>query len=137
MIFTETKLRVADNSGGTLVKCIKACGSSKPRFGRFGDVLVVSTRKVKPKHNIKQNKRIVKGGIYKAILIRTKKPTFFYDGSMVKFFENNVVLLRKAMPRTFGGPKLAGNRVFGPVCYNKKLKKKFPRLFSLASSIIR
>ena len=26
MIFTETKIKVADNSGGTLVKCIKVAG---------------------------------------------------------------------------------------------------------------
>lgn len=137
MIFTETKLRVADNCGATLIKCIKTPGSSKPRFGRFGDLVLVSTRIVKPKLNIKQNKRIVKGGVYKAIIIRTKKPVFFYDGSMVKYFVNNAVILRKALPRTFGGPKLAGNRVFGPICYNKKLQKKYPKLYTLASSIIR
>jgi large subunit ribosomal protein L14 len=137
MFFTETKLKVADNSGAVLVKCIKVPGSSKPRSAKFGDVVVVSTRYVKTKHNVKQNKRLVKGAIYKAIIMRTKRPYFFYDNSTVQFFENRVVMLRKAMPRTFGGPKLAGNRVFGPICYNKKLKKKYPKLFALASTVIR
>lgn len=137
MLFNETKIKVADNSGATLVKCIKVPGSSKPRPGKFGDVVIVSARIVKPKLNIKQNRRLTKGSIYKAIIMRTKKPVFFPDGSYVKFFENRVVMLKKAMPRTFGGPKLAGNRVFGPICFNKKLKKKFPKLFSLASIVIR
>ena len=137
MLFNESKVKVADNSGATLVKCVKIPGSSRPRAGKFGDVIVVSARMVKPKLNIKQNRRLIKGAIYKAIIMRTKKPVFFSDGSMVKFFENRVVMLKKALPRTFGGPKLAGNRVFGPVCYNKKLKKKYPKLFSLASAVIR
>lgn len=136
MLFTESKIRVADNSGAKLVKCIKVPGSSKPRAARFADIIIVSTRIVKPKHNIKKTKRLVKGGIYKAIVMRTKKPVFSKDRSLVRFFENHVVMVRKAQPRTFGGPKLAGNRVFGPVCYNKKLKKKFPKLFALASSVL-
>lgn len=137
MWFTETKVSVADNSGAVLVKCLKVPGSSKPRAAKFSDVIIVSARHVKPKHNIKKNRRLAKGEIYKAIVMRTKKPVFFYDQSMVKFFDNKVVMVKKAMPRTFGGPKLAGNRVFGPICYNKKLKKKFPKLFALASSVIR
>lgn len=137
MLFNESKIKVADNSGATLVKCIKVPGSSKPRAGKFGDVIVVSARRVKPKPNVKQNRRLTKGAIYKAIIMRTRKPVRFYDGTSVKFFENRVVILKKAMPRTFGGPKLAGNRVFGPVCYNRKLKKKFPKLFALASLVIR
>jgi large subunit ribosomal protein L14 len=136
MLFTETKLRVADNSGATLVKCIKVPGSSKPRPARFGDVIVVSTRIVKPKHNIKKNKRLVKGAIYKAIVMRTKRVVFSKDASTVKFFENKVVMVKKAQPRTFGGPKLAGNRVFGPICYHRNLKKKFPKLYALASNVL-
>ena len=137
MLFTESKLRVSDNSGAVFVKCIKVPGSSKPRFARFGDQIVVSTRFVKPKHKVKEARRILKGAIYKALVVRTKKPVFMPDGSSIKFFENRVVLVKKAQPRTFGGPKLAGNRVFGPIISNKKFKKKFNKLFSLSSSILK
>jgi large subunit ribosomal protein L14 len=137
MIFTESYIKVADNSGAVYVKCIKVPGSSKPRFARFGDTIVVSTKIVKPKLKLKENRRIVKGGIYKAILIRTKKPVFAIDGSSTRFFENSVALVKKNQPRTFGGPKLAGSRIFGPIIFNRRLKRKFPKLFSLASSVIR
>jgi len=137
MLFTESLIKVADNSGGVYVRCIKVPGSSKPRFARFADEVVVSTRMIKPKHNIKISKQVLKGQIYKAVLIRTKKPVFFSDKGGVRFFDNAVVLIKKTQPRTFGGPKLAGNRVFGPVAQNKRLKKKYPKIFSLASKTIR
>jgi large subunit ribosomal protein L14 len=137
MLFTETKIKVADNSGATLVKCIKVPGSSYPRVAKFGDIILVSARRVKPKHHIKRAKRLVKGELYKAIVMRTKKPVYIKDGSSTRFFENKVVMVKKLPPRTFGGPKLAGNRVFGPVCHHAKLKEKFSRLFSLASLVIR
>jgi len=137
MLFVESSVKVSDNSGGIYVKCIKVSGSSKPRFARFSDELVVSTRVVKPKHKVKLSKQILKGQIHKAILIRTKKPVFFPDKAFVKFFANAVVLVKKSQPRTFGGPKLAGNRVFGPITQNKKLMKKYPKIFSLSSKIIK
>jgi large subunit ribosomal protein L14 len=137
MIFTGSKLTVTDNSGCVLVKCIKASGSSKPRVANSGDVILVSARIVKPKPKLKQIYRLVKGGMYKAILVRTRKPTIFFDGSSIKFFANNVIMVKKSQPRTFGGPKLAGNRVIGPVVYNLKLKRKFPKLFSLAPAVLR
>ena len=135
MLFTESLLTVADNSGGVLVKCIKVPGSSRPRSASIGDIIVVSTRKIKPKPHIKEAKQIKKGKVYKAIVIRTKKPKIFKDGSSIQFSANNVVILRKDSARTFGGPKLAGSRVFGPIAYDLKLKKKFPKLFSLASHV--
>jgi len=131
MLFTESIVKVADNSGGVYVRCIKVPGSSKPRFARFADEFVVSTRVIKPKHHVKLSKQILKGQIHKAVLIRTKKPVFFSDRGGVKFFDNAVVLIKKAQPRTFGGPKLAGNRVFGPVVQNKRLKKNTRKFFLL------
>jgi large subunit ribosomal protein L14 len=135
MLFTGSIVPVSDNSGGVYLNCIKFVGSSKPRFGRIGDVFVSSTRVIKTKHHIKENRRVKKGIIYKAILVRTKKPTFLSDNGYIKFFKNSAVLIKKAQPRTFGGPKLAGNRIFGPLVYNRRLKKKFPKLFALASNV--
>jgi large subunit ribosomal protein L14 len=137
MIFFETKLKSSDNSGCVLVKCIKVTGSSKPRWAVYSDCILVSARIVKPKLKVRKIHKIVKGDLYKAILARTKKPTFLFDNSSIKFFENNVILLRKSQPRTFGGPRLAGNRVFGPVITNLALKKKYPKLFSLSPAVLR
>jgi large subunit ribosomal protein L14 len=136
MIFTESKFNISDNSGALRVKCVKVRGSSKPRHAVFADTVLVSIRHVKFKRKIKENRRILKGGLYNAIIVRTKKPVFFADHSFIKFHENNAVIIKKNQPRTFGGPKLAGNRIFGPIIYNKRLKKKFPKLFSLSHSVL-
>jgi large subunit ribosomal protein L14 len=137
MLFAGSKIKVSDNSGVTLVRCIKVPGSSKPRFARTGDVIVVSARFVKPKHHLKESKRLHKGDVLKAIVTRTIKPVFFADNGFVRFLDNSAVVVKKAQPRTFGGPKLAGNRVFGPIVANKALKKRFPKLFSLSSRVLK
>ena len=44
MIQQESILKVADNSGAKLVKCIKVIGGSKRRYASIGDIIVVSAR---------------------------------------------------------------------------------------------
>src|SRR5271155_2450920 len=101
MLFTESKFNISDNSGALRVKCIKTRGSSKPRPAVFADQVLVSIRHIKFKHKIKENRRILKGGLYNAIIVRTKKPVFFLDHSFVKFHENSAVIVKKNQPRTF------------------------------------
>lgn len=38
MIQVESKLKVADNSGAKLVKCIRVLGGYKKRYTRVGDI---------------------------------------------------------------------------------------------------
>ncbi|HQJ07226.1 MAG TPA: uL14 family ribosomal protein, partial [Spirochaetota bacterium] len=44
MIQMETMLKVADNSGAKMVKCIKVIGGSKRRYASIGDVIVVTVK---------------------------------------------------------------------------------------------
>ena len=44
MIQTETRLKVADNSGAKLLSCIKILGGSKRRYANVGDIIVVSVK---------------------------------------------------------------------------------------------
>lgn len=137
MLFIDSKVKISDNSGAVVVKLVKVYGSSLPRYARFTDIPLVTTRYVKAKHQVKATKKILKGQLHKAIITRTKKPVFFKDSSCIRFFSNAAVMIKKAQPRTFGGPKLAGTRVFGPIIYNEKLKKKFPKLYSLSSAVLK
>ncbi len=67
MIQTETKLKVADNSGAKLLLCIKVLGGSKRRYATVGDVIVVSVKEAMP------NSKVKKGDVMKAVIVRTKK----------------------------------------------------------------
>ena len=44
MIQTESRLKVADNSGAKEVLCIKVLGGSKKRYASIGDTIVVSCK---------------------------------------------------------------------------------------------
>ena len=48
MIQVQTLLKVADNSGGKVVRCLKILKKgTKPRYGKIGDVIVVSVQKIR------------------------------------------------------------------------------------------
>ena len=44
MIQTETRLKVADNSGAREILTIKVLGGSKRKFANIGDVIVASVK---------------------------------------------------------------------------------------------
>ena len=46
MIQTETRLKVADNSGAREILTIKVLGGSKRKFANIGDVIVASVNKL-------------------------------------------------------------------------------------------
>ncbi len=64
MIQQETILKVADNSGAKLLKCIKVLNHSKIRYAYVGDIIVCSVFEAIPNSNIK------KGQIVKAVIVR-------------------------------------------------------------------
>jgi len=71
MIQQQTLLKVADNSGAKIVKCIKVLGGFRRKFAYTGDVVVVSVLKLRNKS--RSISKVKKGEIYKALIIRTKK----------------------------------------------------------------
>lgn len=122
MIQMLTKLDVADNSGAKQVRCVKVLGGSHKNVATIGDIIVVSIRDALPKGKVK------KGDVYKAIIVRTKKEIKRTDGSLIKFYNNSVVLLDKQ-----GEP--IGTRVFGPVPRELRAKN-FMKIISLAPEVL-
>lgn len=102
MIQPETTLKVADNTGAKMVKCIKVLGGSKRRYARIGDIVVVAVKEASPKGVVK------KKAVERAVVVRQVKEFNRKDGSSIKFDENAVVIINADKQ-----PK--GTRVFGPV----------------------
>ena len=48
MIQTESRLKVADNSGAKEVLCIRVLGGTKKRYARIGDTIVVTVKDAAP-----------------------------------------------------------------------------------------
>ncbi len=105
MVQPQTIVTVADNSGARVARVFKVLGGSKRRYAELGDVVVVSVQSAEPRKPVK------KKDIYKAVIVRQRKPFRRANGSYVRFDDNAVVLIEKQGKEM--GPK--GNRVFGPV----------------------
>jgi large subunit ribosomal protein L14 len=122
VIQTESRLKVADNTGAKELLTIRVLGGSKRRYAGLGDTIVATVKDAIPGGNVK------KGDVVKAVIVRTKKQTRRPDGSYIKFDENAAVILKND-----GEPR--GTRIFGPV--GRELRdKKFMKIVSLAPEVI-
>ncbi|MFO7987688.1 MAG: 50S ribosomal protein L14 [Desulfatiglandaceae bacterium] len=122
MIQTETKLKVADNSGAKVVSCIKVLGGSKRRYASVGDVIVVTVKEAMP------NSKVKKGDVVRAVVVRTAKEIRRLDGSYIRFDDNSAVLINQQR-------EPIGTRIFGPVARELRLKK-FMKIISLAPEVL-
>lgn len=122
MIQTESRLKVADNSGAKEVLCIKVLGGSRIRYAGVGDIIVATVKDAMPAAGVK------KGEIVKCVIVRTKKERRRADGSYIKFDENAAVIINENRePR--------GTRIFGPV--GRELRdKRFMKIVSLAPEVL-
>lgn len=122
MIMMETILRIADNSGARMAKCVKVLGGSRRRYAGIGDIIVVSVQDALP------GSTISKGSVVKAVVVRTKKEIKRKDGSYIKFDENAAVLINdQKEPR--------GTRIFGPVARELR-EKRYMKIVSLAPEVL-
>ena len=126
MIQQESILKVADNSGAKTVKCIKVLGGFKKRYANLGDIIVISVQQLRNKS--KKTSKVLKGGVFRALVIRTKNQYKKKDGSSFLVQENAVVLINKQ-----GNP--IGTRILGPIPKLLK-KKKFMKFVSLSVGLI-
>jgi len=122
MIREQTRLNVADNTGAKKVMCIRILGGTKKRYGRVGDIIIVSVKNAIPGGAVK------KGDISKAVIVRTKKEYKRNDGSYIRFDENAAVLINEQ-----NEPK--GTRIFGPVARELR-DKEYMKIVSLAPEVL-
>lgn len=87
MIFRETLLRVADNSGARLVRCV---GLPPTGPATVGDLITVAVRRARP------GGRVRPGSLHRALVVRTRRPERRSAGHRAAFRCGRVVLLRRA-----------------------------------------
>jgi large subunit ribosomal protein L14 len=122
VIQTESRVKVADNTGAKELLTIRVLGGSSRRYAGLGDTIVATVKDAIPGGNVK------KGDVVKAVIVRVVKQTRRADGSYIKFDENAAVILKND-----GEPR--GTRIFGPV--GRELRdKKFMKIVSLAPEVI-
>ncbi|MCJ7824817.1 MAG: 50S ribosomal protein L14 [Anaerolineales bacterium] len=123
MIQQESRLKVADNTGGRELLVIRVLGGSKRRYGRVGDIIVGTIKTATP------HGTVGKSDVVRAVIVRTKKEYRRDDGSYIRFDDNAVVILDT------DGRNPKGTRIFGPVA--RELREKgFTKIVSLAPEVL-
>jgi large subunit ribosomal protein L14 len=127
MIQKGTLLKVLDNSGGRVARCIHVYGERK---GNIGDKILVSIQKIKEKKTTSKLKvKVENHVIYKALIIHNKRGIIRKDGTRIFFNKNSIILL------TRNTEKLICTRIFGTLV--KELRnKKFMKILTVGSKII-
>ncbi|NLK64064.1 MAG: 50S ribosomal protein L14 [Tissierellia bacterium] len=122
MIQTESRLRIADNSGAKEALVITVLGGSVVKYGNIGDIVVCTVKSATPGGVVK------KGDVVKAVIVRTKSGVRRKDGTYIKFDENAAVIIKD--DRT-----PVGTRIFGPI--TRELRDgKFMKIISLAPEVL-
>lgn len=123
MIQQESRVKVADNTGGRELLVIRVMGGSRRRYGRLGDVITATVKSATPHSGVR------KSDLVKAVIVRTSKETRRDDGSYIRFDDNAAVILDT------DGVNPKGTRIFGPVA--RELREKgFTKIVSLAPEVL-
>jgi large subunit ribosomal protein L14 len=122
MIQTETRLRVADNSGAKELLVIRILGGTRRHYANIGDVVVCAVKEATPGGLVK------KGEVVRAVVVRSKTGARRTDGSYVKFDQNAGVIIKEDKTPV-------GTRIFGPVARELR-EKSFMKIVSLAPEVL-
>lgn len=121
MIYPQTMLTVADNTGAKKVMCIRVLGGNK-KYAEIGDTIIAVVKEAIPNMPIKRST------VVRAIIVRTKKTVRRQDGMYIRFDDNAAVIVNPD-----NNPR--GTRVFGPVAREIR-DKNLSKIVSLAPEVL-
>ena len=121
MIYPQTMLTVADNTGAKKVMCIRILGGNK-KYAEIGDTIIAVVKEAIPNMPVKRS------DVIRAIVVRTKKTIRRQDGMYIRFDDNAAVIVNMD-----NNPR--GTRVFGPVAREIR-DKNFSKIVSLAPEVL-
>lgn len=115
-------IRVSDNSGARFLKIIKILRKSPRGQGTLGDTIIGSVQRINPA------KRVRKGQILRAMLIRIAKFKSRFDGELFRFQYSAAVIIDKNC-----NPK--STKIHGPT--SREIRKLgYIRIISLSTLAI-
>ncbi|PJF18286.1 50S ribosomal protein L14 [Paramicrosporidium saccamoebae] len=123
MIFRQTRLLVADNTGAKVAMCIGM--TSRPAdHATIGRVIKVTIKEIRSGIQPK----VRPGEVHNALVVRCRQNLSRDDGRVLRFDENAVVLLGQDF-------KPMGTKVNGPVPMELK-KGNWLKVLSLSSRVV-
>lgn len=121
MIYPQTILTVADNTGAKKLMCIRILGGNR-KYAKIGDTIIGVIKEAIP------NMAIKRSDIVRAIVVRTSNCIRREDGMYIRFDENAAVIVNSD-----NNPR--GTRVFGPIAREIR-EKNFSKIVSLAPEVL-
>lgn len=121
MIYPQTILTVADNTGAKKVMCIRVLGGNK-KYAQIGDTIIAVVKEAIPNMPVKRS------DVVRAIVVRTTKSIRRKDGMYIRFDDNAAVIVNME-----NNPR--GTRVFGPVAREIR-DKNYSKIVSLAPEVL-
>lgn len=121
MIYPQTMLTVADNTGAKKIMCIRVLGGNK-KYAKIGDTIVGVVKEALPNMPVKRS------DVIRAVVVRTKKSIRRQDGMYIRFDDNAAVIVNME-----NNPR--GTRVFGPVAREIR-DKNYSKIVSLAPEVL-
>ena len=121
MIYPQTILTVADNTGAKKVMCIRVLGDNK-QYAKIGDTIIAVVKEALPNMPVKRS------DVIRAVVVRTKKSIRRQDGMYIRFDDNAAVIVNME-----NNPR--GTRVFGPVAREIR-DKNYSKIVSLAPEVL-
>ena len=121
MIYPQTILTVADNTGAKKVMSIRVLGGNK-KYAKIGDTIIAVVKEAIPNMPVKRS------DVIRAIVVRTTKSIRRKDGMYIRFDDNAAVIVNMD-----NNPR--GTRVFGPVAREIR-DRNFSKIVSLAPEVL-
>jgi len=98
MIYRGSKLKVSDNSGGYIAKCLRVINKSK--WAGLGGLILVTL------HKFLWGKKVKKKVFYLGLVVNTRYWVFRHNGFYLRYNFNKILMFSLQL-------KFLGSRVFG------------------------
>nr|YP_009073516.1 ribosomal protein L14 [Scytosiphon lomentaria]AIQ78520.1 ribosomal protein L14 [Scytosiphon lomentaria]WBP70262.1 ribosomal protein L14 [Scytosiphon lomentaria] len=92
MIRTQTLLKVVDNSGAKLVKCIKVKNKGGKAYANIGDIILVAVQTLRPRYGRRVRLKMNKSEVHHGVVVQTRR-LFKNKGGVGQSFGSNSVAL--------------------------------------------
>jgi large subunit ribosomal protein L14 len=121
MVFKESKIIAADNTGAGIVRIIHLYGGSRRKFISTGGYILIAIQKRR------LARQFVTKNLYLAILITQNLKYRRFQGYYIVFQQNKVLLLSEQK-------KFIGTRIYGPIALELETSN-LTRVLALAKAL--
>lgn len=128
MIRTQSLLKVVDNSGAKLVKCIKVKKKRGKSYAGIGDTVLVAVQSLRPRYGRRVKLKMNKSEVHHGIVVQTRRVYRNKSGLSQSFGSNSVALITPQL-------KPLGTRI-SAVLPSRLRGLKWAKLAAMAKKII-